>query len=108
LIESILGYEIEPRASVERYLEWFLSMDRSDILVSSHVDRLAFNKATQTPLSEGISFSRIAEMHFTDKDSHERYLGWFEEHLSHWSVPRRSARRSSSPFSPPSASLRAN
>jgi hypothetical protein len=88
LIKTILGYEIEPGVSEEEYEDWLFNVHAPDILANPHVDRLVFNKVErpvratsgQTPVPEGLTFYRIAEMHFADEDAYERYVRWFEEH----------------------------
>ena len=88
MIKTILGYEIEPGVSEEEYEDWLFNVHAPDILTNPHVDRLVFNKVLrpvmatsgQTPVPEGPTFYRIAEMHFADEAAYERYLAWFEEH----------------------------
>lgn len=87
MIKTILGYEIEPGVTPEEYEDWLFNVHAPDILANPHVDRLVFNKVIrpvratsgQTPVPEGASFYRIAEMHFADEQAYERYLRWFEE-----------------------------
>lgn len=88
MIKTILGYEIEPGVSEEEYERWLFDVHAPDILANPHVDRLVFNKVVgpvlqtsgHTAVPEGLSFYRIAEMHFADEAAYEQYLRWFDDH----------------------------
>lgn len=87
MIKAILGYEIEPGVTEEEYERWLFQVHAPDILANPHVDKLVFNKVVRpvsytsgnTAVSAGLTFYRIAEMHFADEGAYERYLQWFED-----------------------------
>ena len=89
MIKTLIGYDIEPGVSVEEYERWLREVHIPDILANPHVSRLVFNTVVRpvtvtsggaARLSEGLSFYRIAEMHFEDMAAYERYQQWFAEH----------------------------
>lgn len=88
MIKTILGYDIEPGVTEQEYEDWLFNVHAPDILANPYVDRLVFNKVLRpvrstsghTDVPEGMSFYRIAEMHFADEAAYDRYLQWFVEH----------------------------
>ena len=89
MIKTLIGYDIEPGVSVEEYEKWLRDVHIPDILANPHVSRLVFNTVirpvTQTSggaasVSVGLSFYRVAEMHFEDMAAYDRYQQWFREH----------------------------
>ncbi|MGH3230122.1 MAG: hypothetical protein ACRDOA_16385 [Streptosporangiaceae bacterium] len=89
MIKTVLGYDIEEGVSAEEYERWLFDVHVPDIMANPHVDKLVFNKVLRpvrtasdgtTPTGRGLSFYRVAEMHFADEDAYRRYLEWFERH----------------------------
>lgn len=89
MIKTVLGYDIEPGVSAEEYERWLFGVHVPDIMANPHVDRLVFNKVLRpvlqasggsTSIDDGLTFYRVAEMHFADEDAYQRYLDWFDEH----------------------------
>lgn len=89
MIKTLIGYDIEPSVTVEEYDRWLREVHIPDILANPHVSRLVFNTTIRpvvrtsggaASVDEGLSFYRIAEMHFEDLAAYERYLAWFEAH----------------------------
>ena len=89
MIKTLIGYDVEPGVEVEEYERWLREVHIPDILANPHVSRLVFNTVirpvTRTSggadsVEGGLSFYRIAEMHFEDTAAYERYLHWFDEH----------------------------
>lgn len=88
-ITTILGYDIQPGVSAEEYEAWLFDVHAPDLLANPHLDRIVFNKVLRpvrqasggtADVPEGLSFYRIAEMHFADEQAYADYLAWFEEH----------------------------
>lgn len=88
MIKTVLGYDIEPGVSEEEYERWLFQVHVPDIMANPHVDRLAFNKVLRPVPSTsdgsvalaGLSFYRVAEMHFRDEEAYAAYRAWFEAH----------------------------
>jgi hypothetical protein len=89
VIKTLIGYDIEPGVTVEEYDHWLREVHIPDILANPHVSRLVFNTTIRpvvrtsggaASVDAGLSFYRIAEMHFEDLAAYERYLAWFEAH----------------------------
>lgn len=89
MIKTLIGYDIEPGVSVEEYERWLRDVHIPDILANPHVARLVFNTVirpvTRTSggaaaVQEGLTFYRVAEMHFDDLAAYEGYLEWFGKH----------------------------
>ena len=88
-IKTILGYEIQPGVSPEEYEAWLFDVHAPDLLANPHLDRIVFNKVLRpvrrasggsADVPEGLSFYRIAEMHYADEEAYASYLAWFDEH----------------------------
>jgi hypothetical protein len=89
VIKTVLGYDIEPGVSEQEYERWLFDVHAPDILANPHVDKLVFNKVLRpvqrtsdgtVETDRGLSFYRIAEMHFAGEAAYQRYLDWFLEH----------------------------
>ncbi len=88
-VKTILGYEIVPGVSPQEYERWLFDVHAPDLLANPHLDRIVFNKVLRpvrqasggaADVPEGLSFYRIAEMHYADEAAYQRYLDWFEQH----------------------------
>jgi hypothetical protein len=88
-IKTILGYEIVPGVSPEEYERWLFEVHAPDLLANPHLDRIVFNKVLRpvrqasggtADVPEGMTFYRIAEMHYADEAAYQAYLDWFAEH----------------------------
>lgn len=88
MIKTVLGYDIEPGVLEEEYERWLFEVHAPDILANPHVDKLVFNKVLRpvgassggaVQIENGLSFYRIAEMHFADEEAYAAYLKWFDE-----------------------------
>jgi hypothetical protein len=89
VIKTILGYDIQPGVTEQEYERWLFDVHAPDILANPYVDKLVFNKVLRpvqrtsdgsVETDRGLSFYRIAEMHFADEAAYQRYLDWFAEH----------------------------
>ena len=89
MIKTLIGYDLEPGVDVEEYDRWLREVHIPDILANPHVERLVFNTVirpvTRTSggaaaIEGGLTFYRVAEMHFRDLAAYEAYLAWFREH----------------------------
>ena len=89
MIKTLIGYDIEPGVSVEEYDRWLREVHIPDILANPHVERLVFNTVIRPVTSTsggaaavegGLTFYRVAEMHFRDMSAYEQYVAWFREH----------------------------
>lgn len=87
-IKTILGYEIQPGVSPEEYEAWLFDVHSPDLLANPFLDRIVYNKVLRpvrqasggsADVPEGLSFYRIAEMHFADEEAYANYLAWFDE-----------------------------
>lgn len=88
-ITTVLGYDIVPGVSPEDYERWLFEVHAPDLLSNPHLDRIVFHKVLR-PVTQasggtaqvppGLSFYRIAEMHYADAQAYEAYLAWFAEH----------------------------
>ena len=87
-IKTVLGYDIQPGVSPEEYEAWLFEVHAPDLLANPHLDRIVFNKVLRpvrqasggtADVPEGLSFYRIAEMHYADEQAHQAYLDWFAE-----------------------------
>ncbi len=81
-VKTILGYEIQPGVTPEDYERWLFDVHAPDLLANPHLDRIVFNKVLRpvrqasggsATVPEGLSFYRIAEMHYA------KYLEWFQD-----------------------------
>jgi EthD domain-containing protein len=88
-VKTILGYEIQPGVSPEEYEAWLFDVHAPDLLANPFLDRIVFNKVLRpvrqasggsAAVPEGLSFYRIAEMHYADEEAYQKYLDWFAEH----------------------------
>lgn len=89
MIKALIGYDIEPGVSVEEYERWLHEVHIPDLLANPHLERLVLNTVlgpvTQTSggaatVEGGLTFYRIAELHFADLAAYEAYQAWFREH----------------------------
>lgn len=89
MIKTVLGYDIEAGVTEEEYERWLFEVHVPDILANPYVDRLVFNKVLRPVPSTsdgsvattgGLSFYRVAEMHFRDEEAYAAYRAWFDEH----------------------------
>jgi hypothetical protein len=89
MIKTLIGYDIEPGVTVEEYERWLHEVHIPDLLTNPYLSRLVFNTVirpvTQTSggaasVEGGLTFYRIAEMHFEDMRAYEQYQAWFREH----------------------------
>lgn len=87
-IKTILGYEIVPGVSREEYERWLFDVHAPDLLANPHLDRIVFNRVLRpvrqasggsADVPQGLTFYRIAEMHYADEDAYQRYLDWFDQ-----------------------------
>lgn len=87
-IKAVLGYDIAPGVSPEEYEAWLFDVHAPDLLANPHLDRIVFNKVLRpvrqasggtADVPEGLSFYRIAEMHYADEAAYQAYLDWFAE-----------------------------
>lgn len=87
-IKTILGYDIQPGLSPEEYEAWLFEVHAPDLLANPHLDRIVFNKVLRpvrqasggtADVPEGLSFYRIAEMHYADEQAYQAYLDWFAD-----------------------------
>ena len=89
MIKTLIGYDIEDGVTPEEYERWLFDVHVPDILANPHVDKLVFNKVVR-PVArtssgsaageQGMSFYRVAEMHFADEEAYQRYQDWFDAH----------------------------
>ena len=86
---TILGYDIAPGVSPEEYETWLFQVHAPDLLANPHLDRIVFNKVLRpvrqasggsADVPEGLSFYRIAPMHYADEQAYQDSLAWFAEH----------------------------
>lgn len=89
MIKTILGYDIEAGVSAEEYERWLFEVHVPDILANPYVERLVFHKVLRpvpstsdgsVAITSGLSFYRVAEMHFRDEEAYAAYRAWFAEH----------------------------
>ena len=88
-IKTILGYEIAAGVTPEEYETWLFEVHAPDLLANPHLDRIVFNKVLRpvrqasggtADVPEGLTFYRIAEMHYADEQAYTDYLEWFRQH----------------------------
>ena len=88
-IKTLIGYDLEPGMTVEEYERWLREVHIPDILANPHVERLVFNTVIRpitrssggaASIEGGLTFYRVAEMHFRDMAAYEAYVAWFDEH----------------------------
>lgn len=89
MFKTILGYDIEDGVTPEEYEAWLFDVHAPDLLANPHLDRIVFNKVIRpitatsggtAQVPDGLSFYRIAEMHFADEEAFARYQQWWAEH----------------------------
>ncbi len=87
-IKTILGYHVVEGVSHEEYERWLFDVHAPDLLAKPNLDRIVVNKVLRpvrqasggsADVPEGLTFYRIAEMHYADEDAYQRYLDWFAE-----------------------------
>ena len=87
MFKALLGYDVEEGVTPEEYERWLMDVHAPDLLSNPHLRRLVFNKvvarvhATSSGSPAGtdaLTFYRIAEMHFEDRDEYDKYREWFE------------------------------
>ncbi len=85
-VKAILGYDIVDGVSVDDYETWLKEIHFPDLLANPHLDRIVANtviepitatSAGTATMDEPVTFYRIVEMHFADRDAYGRYLEWF-------------------------------
>jgi hypothetical protein len=88
-VKTILGYDIVPGVTPEEYEKWLVEVLAPDLLANPYLDRIVFNKVLRpvrqasggsAAVPEGLTFYRIAEMHYADEQAYQNYLVWFAEH----------------------------
>lgn len=88
MYKTILGYEIEDGVSPEEYEAWLFDVHAPDLLANPHLDRIVFNKVIRpitatsggtAQVPAGLTFYRIAEMHFADEQAFQRYQEWWAD-----------------------------
>lgn len=88
MFKALLGYDIEEGVTPEEYERWLFDVHAPDLLSNPHLRRLVLNKVVDrvqatssgSPAgAEALTFYRIAEMHFEDREEYERYRKWFED-----------------------------
>lgn len=86
-VKALLGYDIVDGVSVEEYERWLADVHFPDLLANPHLERLVANDIVRpiTASSSGtsttadpVSFYRIVELHFADREAYDQYLAWFE------------------------------
>ncbi|HEX5493708.1 MAG TPA: hypothetical protein VFX70_03920 [Mycobacteriales bacterium] len=89
MIKTLIGYDIADGVTPQEYERWLFDVHAPDILANPYVDRLVFNKVVRpVPRTssgsaageQGLTFYRIAEMHFADAEAYRRYQEWFDAH----------------------------
>ena len=78
--------------SIEEYERWLADIHFPDLLANPHLQRLVANdiirpitasSAGTSTMEEPVTFYRIVELHFADRDAYDKYLAWFEENPIH-------------------------
>ncbi len=78
-VKTILGYQIQPGVTPEEYEQWLFEVHAPDLLANPHLDRIVFNKVLRpvrqasggsAVVPEGLTFYRIAEMHYADEEAY--------------------------------------
>lgn len=78
MIKAILGYDIEPNMSEEEYDRWLREIHIPDLSKIPGLRRIVFN-TVKGKLREGLSFYRIAELHYDSMEAFEAAARWREE-----------------------------
>ena len=89
MIKAIIGYNIVPGITHEEYDQWLWQIHVPDILANPYIEKIVFNTVLQpvertssdaARVENGMTFYRIAEMHFQSFEAYEAYRAWFKTH----------------------------
>lgn len=75
MIKAILGYDIEPGMSEEDYDRWLRDIHLPDMAKIPGLRRIVFN-TVKGRLLDGMTFYRIAELHYDSMESFEAAVQW--------------------------------
>lgn len=75
MVKAILGYDIEPGMSEEEYDRWLREIHIPDLEKIPGLRRVVFN-TVKGQLREGLSFYRIAELHYDSMEAFEAAAEW--------------------------------
>ena len=78
MIKAILGYDIEPDMSEEEYDHWLRDIHIPDLAKIPGLRRIVFN-TIKGKLLEGLSFYRIAELHYDSIEAFDAATRWREQ-----------------------------
>ncbi len=88
MIKTLVGYDIMPGLTPEEYDRWLWDIHVPDILANPYIEKVVFNTVIRPVTTtsggadqvNGMTLYRVAEMHYKDMDSYNKYHEWFAEH----------------------------
>ena len=75
MVKAILGYDIEPGISEAAYDRWLREIHIPDLKKIPGLKKIVFN-TVRGQVREGLTFYRIAELHYESMDSFEAAARW--------------------------------
>ena len=78
IVKAILGYDIMPGMTVEEYEKWLTDMHIPDLSKVPGLKKVVLNTVKGEVIS-GMSFYRIAELHYDSMEAFEKAKKWREE-----------------------------
>lgn len=75
MIKAILGYDIEPGMTEEEYDHWLREVHIPDLEKIPGLRRIVFN-TVKGQLRDGLTFYRIAELHYDSMEAFEAAAEW--------------------------------
>ena len=78
MVKAILGYDIEPGVSEEAYDRWLREIHIPDLKKIPGLRKIVFN-TVRGRVRDGLTFYRIAELHYDSLEAFEKAAQWREE-----------------------------
>jgi len=79
VVKAILGYDIMPGMTVEKYEKWLQEIHVPDLRRIPGLKKVVFNTVKGTVRGNS-TFYRIAELHYDSMEAFEKGKKWREEH----------------------------
>ena len=78
MVKAILGYDIMPGMTVEEYEKWLREIHIPDLLKIPGLRKFVLN-TVKGKVIPGMSFYRVAELHYDSMEAFEKAKKWREE-----------------------------
>ena len=78
MVKAILGYDIMPEMTVEEYEKWLTDIHIPDLSKIPGLNKVVLN-TVKGKIMPGMSFYRVAELHYDSMEAFEKAKKWREE-----------------------------